>query len=266
MSKKPKEQVKYNPSISGASRVGKCVRAIQGKSVIITAIASAVIMLVCTCGFIYVSLTDIPENIKDPSGLGACVYLSWFFALEFTALFAVTPLSRDDEAIQRSALNGCGSIPELFMHLPVKKVDLYKHSFRYYSTALVSSTSLTIFLNAIYLVYSEYEKISAYISAVSIYLTLSSVLLYILFFDLRPNSGGNKKFHTGTTIAILALSFGIGALLMIGSDLIMKLQGSFIGAYAGVPAIAVSVLAAIFVIVMQKSVIEKRAIGTAWYD
>lgn len=266
MSKKPKEQVKYNPSISGASRVGKCVRAIQGKSVIITAIISAVIMLVCTCGFIYASLTDIPENIKDPSGIGACVYVAWFFTINFISIFAVTPLSRDNEAIQRSALNGCGSMPELFMHLPVKKVDLYKHSFRYYFVALVVQTSLTLFLNTIFLVYSEYEKISAYFSAVSIYLTLFSVLLYILFFDLRPKSDGNKKFHTGTTITFITLAFGIGILLMMGSDLIMKLQGSFVGAYAGVPAITVSVLAAIFVIVMQKAVIEKRAIGTAWYD
>ncbi len=266
MSKKPKEQVKYNPSLSGPSRVEKCVRAIQGKEIIACAICYTLFFLMGVVGLVITSLTEITKTIEDPSGLGASIYMVFFFALVSTSFFAVTPTARRDEQNQRSVLGGCGSISELFMHLPVKKVDLYKHSFRYYLVSLTTQSVVTIFLNVLILVKDEYEAISSYISVVSIYLTLFTVLLYILFFDLRPKSTGDGKFHSTTAIVVLMSAFGIGAALMLGSNFILKLQGSFICGYAGIPAIVVSVLAVIFVTVAEKAIIEKRAVGTAWYE
>lgn len=260
MSKK-KEQVKYNPKYSDLKRLRKLKNALVGKSVFWLTIVYTFFIVVMFGCVVFGGAFDTKDFIDGDGNLvGMFICCGAFMSIFPFAVNQIMPMNTEDTAKQRGALKGCPSVADALMMMPVKKIDAVKLSFRYYLIPLLLDAVIIIVSNIYCMIFPEFEIAKGSVAAVTFFLGLMMLLLYLSFF--------NQKFRNSlkTILIIVGIAFYVVWFGTMIGFLDKLFAVKLVVAFAGIPSIIYIALVVTAVILIQKLYTEKEVVKTAWID
>lgn len=260
MSKK-KEQVKYNPKYSDIKRLRKIKNALVGKSIIWLTVVYIIFTAIMFGCIVFGGALDTKDFLEGDGNLvGMFICCGAFMSIFPFAVNSVIPNSSEDSAKQRGAMNGCPSVAEAIMMMPVKKVDAVRLSFRYFLIPMLLDVAILIISNVYCIIFPEFEIAKGSVAAVTFFLGIMMVLMYFAFFNSKFKEM-LKSMLVIAGVAFYVVWFGT----MLGFlDKVFALK--VVQSFAGIPAIIYAVIAAVAIILIQKLYTEKEVLKTAWID
>ena len=261
---KVKEQVKFNPSWSEVKRLSATKNAIAPENkfinIILTLLAGVMV------GFLaFGCLFDPADFIEDGfESVGAFAFSGIFmllfgFALN-TSLPATALFSRKTEKQQAAAMGGCVNMYETFMHMPMKKITLYKHSFRHYAFFMILGSLPCIIMNAAILFIPELAAIKSIASLTTFLEGFFILAMYLAYFGVfNMNKKAVSACFTVSVVLFYVVWFGC----MFGwLNFVAEIK--FLTALAGIPCIFITVLVIAAIFAIEKLYLEKREANGAW--
>ncbi len=260
---KVKEQVKFDPEWSEVRRLRKTKDAIAPENNFVSGFfaffaALMIGFLAFSCWF------DTEEFIADGfESVGAFAFSGVFMLLFLFALQTSLPakgLFRKTEKMQQSALGGCVNLYETFMHMPMKKITLYKHSFRHYVFFMIAGSLPCILMNAAILFMPELEAIKGIAALMTILEGFFMLALYFAYFGVfNMNKKAVSACFTVSVVLFYIVWFGC----MFGwLNFVAEIK--FFTALAGIPSICITLLVIAAVTAIEKLYLEKREANGAW--
>lgn len=263
MAKKKKEQVKYNPSYSNVKRTKKVFRCLIGKTNIVISIVYVVMALLMLAACVFGAIFDTKDFLEDRSTLPTFCCTSAFMAFMLFTLNSCIPNDPAAASKARGNLDGCATITETMMHLPIRKIDTYKLSFRSFmiSSAFVFFSS--VFPNVMIIIDDRFEVVKGTLGVWGTTAVVFILVSYLLsFYVIRGLSEKARGVILSATLIIYYIIW-IGLMTGFAYKLIDIDIFGFLSGYVG---IALSLICVIAIVVIQKAVVEKRAEKTAWYQ
>lgn len=263
MAKKKKEQVKYNPSLSSVKRFGKARGAVIGRQTMVLTLIYGIISIVILA--LYISGFFLGKDASEGGAATSSVCLTTSFFGIFLFMFnSSIPSDKQDLDTARGALSGgCASVSEVFMHMPVTKLDIYKHSFKYFILAEVVVLAGSIASNIAMAVTDKYEVFAGMSAMTSILSATMILFVYLFMFKIFKNIP--KKVEKTLTIIGVIIFYIVWFGTMIFEDASAKAV-EILAPLAGIPALCISIVTFIAVLLIHKLYTEKRVANTAWYD
>lgn len=263
MAKKKKEQVKYNPSYSNVKRTKKVFRCLIGKTNIVISIVYVVMALLMLVAAVFGAIFDTKDFLEDKSTLPTFCCTSAFMAFMLFTLNSCIPNDPATASKARGNLDGCATITETMMHLPIRKIDTYKLSFRSFMIASTFVFFSSVFPNVMIIIDDRFEVVKG---TLGIWGTTAAVFIlvsYLLsFYVIRGLSEKARGVILSATLIIYYVIW-IGLMTGFAYKLIDIDMFGFLSGYVG---IALSLICVIAIVIIQKAVVEKRAEKTAWYQ
>ncbi len=262
MSRKVKEQVKYNPSYSSVKRTNKVFKALIGNTnrwvYVLYVILIIFMFIVSTCWAVFDSADFIEDDSTSMFG-----YMLTFFAITLFTINSCVP--NNDTKTQekaRGTVNGCAAVSEVMMHLPITKLDAYRLSFRSYLASMTFPICHILILNIMSVVDERFEAVAVSTGLLNLIFVIFNVFIYLTFFNVLKLSDKTK----GHLLHIFFLTFEavwILSMFKTGKEI---LELPVFKVFAGIPGIVMLICMCAAVIIIQKKVVEKRAASTAWYQ
>lgn len=263
MSRKPKEQVKYNPKYSDVKRADRVKYAITGKGLIAGNIFCMLFFLLMSAFNIIGGAVDTEEFLEGGGEtLSVFLFSGVMFLFAFYSMNTCINSNTANAKQYRTALKGCPGISEVLMTLPVTKLTAYRVSFRYFTVCLLGVGVNLIVMNIYCLVIDGFECALGVVSAMSI---ICPVVLFVLYITMFGVISLNSKTigRLNSVVLIIYYIVWIGSIAGVFNKFYAL---EFMHAPAGVPSLVfvVLVIAAIFVI--EKAYVEKKAKEAAWFN
>lgn len=261
---KVKEQVKYNPDWSETKRVEKVRRALAGPSNMGVAIAFTVLAGLMFGFLVFGCIFDPADFFEDGVeelcvfGCGGVFMLFMLFMLH-TAL----PFSKNVNAMDRAQRNiakGSYRFVDTYMHLPVRRVALYKQSFRPFFLMMLLGSLPGLFINVMVQIRPLLDFAKGFAAMMCIVLPVLFTVYYMVYFGVLRL---NKKTATKVCTVVFVLFY----VIWMGSmfDVFHAVYDwEVLRMLAGVPSICVNAVLLAAVAVMQKLYAEKKQIYAAW--
>lgn len=261
---KVKEQVKYNPKWSDVRRVNATRKAVTGQSNTVLTIVFFIISLVMM-GIVLVSIIFDPEELFEDGfqSVSSMTFSGTFMSFFIFALNSSLPFLRmvnNSETKQKAMLGGCVSIFETFLHIPVKKVSLFRQTFRYFCVFLFFGTAPGIALNICVMLKPELHYAGGMASVSTIVAALFIVGMYCVNFGILGAKKDVMQKVYGVAIAVFYI-FWLGCMLGFFDEFIMSEP---LCAIAGLPCIILAVLCIAAVFAVEKLYVEKREKNASW--
>lgn len=263
MAKKKKEQVKYNPSYSNVKRTKKVFRCLIGKTNIAISIVYVVMALLMLAAAVFGAIFDTKDFLEDKSTLPTFCCTSAFMAFMLFTLNSCIPNDPAAASKARGNLDGCATITETMMHLPIRKIDTYKLSFRSFMIASVFVFFSSVFPNVMIIIDERFETVKGTLGVWGTTAVVFILVSYLLsFYVIRGLSEKARGVILSATLIIYYIIW-IGLMTGFAYKLIDIDMFGFLSGYVG---IALSLICVIAIVIIQKAVVEKRAEKTAWYQ
>lgn len=263
MAKKKKEQVKYNPSYSNVKRTKKVFRCLTGKTNIVISIIYVVIALLMLTAAVFGAIFDTKDFLEDKTTLPTFCCTSAFMAFMLFTLNSCIPNDPATASKARGNLDGCATITETMMHLPIRKIDAYKLSFRSFMMASVFVFISSVFPNVMIIIDDRFEVVKGTLGVWGTTAAVFILVSYLLsFYVIRGLSEKARGVILSATLIIYYIIW-IGLMTGFAYKLIDIDMFGFLSGYVG---IALSLICVITIVAIQKAVVEKRAEKTAWYQ
>lgn len=259
---KTKEQVKYNPRLSAQRRLSKVKRAISPANTVFTLIF--VVLAGINMGIMgYDVFFEADSVLTDVSETIGIVFSSMFILLFIFVMNVTLPSSFHtpiNQKQQQAFSKGCVYIHEVLAHMPVTKVMLYRQSFRGYLFFMVGSSVPVIILNILIIISNTYDAIAPYTVIATVMEAFVMVLFYLGYFCIfYKNVKLMKKLLTIGVAIFYIVWFGS----MFGFlDFLANFET--LGVIAGVPSLCITLAAIAAVIIIEKCVLEKKAVNAPW--
>ncbi|MBQ8724316.1 MAG: hypothetical protein IJY74_01420 [Oscillospiraceae bacterium] len=260
---KVKEQVKFNPSWSEVKRLGRTKKAIAPENNILTIIL--ILLAGVMVGFLaFGCLFDPAEFIEDGhESVGAFAFSGAFMLLFVFALNTTLPatsLFRNTEKQQAAAMGGCVNMYETFMHMPMKKVTLYKQSFRHYAFFMIAGSLPSVILNGAVLFIPELAAIKGIAALTTILYGFMLLAFYFAYFGVFNMS--KKTVNACFTVSIVLFYVVLFGCMFGWMNFVAEIK--FLTALAGIPSICITVLVIAAIFAIEKLYLEKREANGAW--
>lgn len=263
MSKKVKEQVKYNPSYSSLQRTTKVFKALIGNTnrrlCVFYLILVIFMVITSSCWVIFDTKDFLEDGATSMFG-----YVITFMAFTLFALNSCIPnTDTKTQETARSNVRGCATVGEAMMHLPISKLDVYRLSFRSYLMFMLFSSIHVAVLNIMDIADERFESAAASTGLLNLIYVSLCICTYMTMFNVFKKM--NDKTKSGLLIGLLLIFYVAWMLPMLGiAKNIFELP--VFGFFAGIPGIIMLICTYAAVIIIQKTVVEKRAASTAWYQ
>lgn len=260
---KVKEQVKFDPSWSEVKRLRKTKDAIAPANRVLT-----VIMTLLACfmvGFLTYMCWFQPADFIDDGheSVGAFAFSGMFmllFAFALNTTLPATSLFRNTEKQQAAIAGGCVNLYETFMHMPMKKITLYKHSFRHFAFFMIAGSLPCVLLNLAIIFIPELEPVKCIAGLMTILEGFMLLAFYFAYFGVFNMS--KKSVNACFTVSIVLFYIAwFGSMFGILS-FVERIR--FLAAITGVPCICVTLLVIAAIIAIEKLHLEKREAKGAW--
>lgn len=259
MSKKPKQQVKYNPDWSEVKRADKVKYAISGNSAKWGNLVFLLIPLLFLVITVIASVFETKDFVSDSDVVLFCYNI--FLLLVFLFVFnAVMPPTKSENQAQ-SQKDGCFSVYKLYTHLPVKKIAVAKMSFRYFIFGAAISLVTCVFINFMAVINSDYDSLKSTVGLISVFISVFLVTEHIYFF--RQYCMKTKKSRFLRIEMVVLYIFWVASNFGILNDFYSLECFRILGGYVG---IAVALAAFVTIIVVQKAYFEKKIKEGSWND
>lgn len=260
---KVKEQVKYDPKWSDVKRVNAARMDIVGRTSIVLTIIFGIVSLLMSGVMICSVFMDDKEFFEDGfQGVASMAFSGTFIAFFIFTLNSTLPFMRMAKGFekQKAMLGGCVNIYETFAHMPIRKVSLFKQSFRYYCFMLFMETVPSIILNITILMNPELSFAGGMVTVITIASVVFSVIMYgAVFGILGKNKTSIGKFYTGALVVFYIL--WMGCMFGFFDEFVMAEP---LCVLAGIPCICFAVIGIVSVILIEKLYVEKHEINASW--
>lgn len=261
---KVKEQVKFDPAWSEVKRLGKTKSAIAPENKIVN-IALTIFAGVMVGFLAFDCLFDPSAFIEDGFESAGAFAFSGVFMLFFafalnTSLPATALYSRKTEKRQAAAMGGCVNLYETFMHMPMTKLTLYKHSFRHFAFFMIAGSLPCIIMNAAVLFVPELAAIKGIAALITLLEGFFIFALYLAYFGVFNM---NKKAVSACFTVSIVLFYIVWFGCMFGW-LNFLTEIKLLTALAGIPSICVTILVIAAIAAVEKLYLEKREEKGAW--
>lgn len=263
MAKKKKEQVKYNPSYSNVKRTRKVFRCLIGKTNIAISIVYVVMALLMLAACVFGAIFDTKDFLEDKSILPTFCCSSAFMAFMLFALNNCIPNNPAAASKARGNLDGCATITETMMHLPIRKIDAYKLSFRTFMIAAAFVFFSSLFPNVMIVIDDRFEVVKGTLGVWGTTAVVFILVSYLLSFYVLRNLSEKARGVILSAVLIIYYIIWIGLMTGFAYKLIDIDMFGFLSGYVG---IALTIVCVVAIVVIQKTVVEKRAAKTAWYQ
>lgn len=263
MSKKVKEQVKYNPSYSSLKRTTKVFKALIGNTnrwVCVLYLILVIFMIIASsCWVIFDTKDFLEDGAKSMFG-----YVITFITFTLFALNSCIPnTDTKTQETARSNVRGCATVGEAMMHLPITKLDVYRLSFRSYLMFMLFSSIHIAVLNIMDIADERFEAAAASTGLLNLIYAALCICTYMTVFNVFKKVSDKTK--SGLLIGLILIFYVAWILPMIGiAEKVFELP--VFGFFAGIRGIIMLICTYAAVIIIQKTVVEKRAASTAWYQ
>lgn len=262
MSKKVKEQVKYNPEFSSVKRTKKVFKALIGKTnrwVCVFYLIFVIFMVIgSSCWAVFDSVDFLKDN--DTSMFG---YVIMFMSFTLFALNSCIPNDIKTQESARGNVHGCATVGEAMMHLPITKLDVYRLSFRAYFAFMVFPAIHITIINIMHIVDERFETVTASTGLLNLIYAVLSLCAYLTTFNVFRKVSNEIK--SGLLITLLLIFYVVWILPMF--EIFKKIfELPVFSIFAGISGLIMLVCTFATVIIIQKTVVEKRAASTAWYQ
>ncbi|MDD6269514.1 MAG: hypothetical protein PUA84_05610 [Oscillospiraceae bacterium] len=261
---KVKEQVKYNPKWSGERRVNAARKAVSGQSNAVLTIVFFIFSLILL-GVVCVSIILNPEGLFEDGfqSVSSITFSGTFMSFFIFALNSSLPylkVMKNAETKQKAMLGGCVSIFETFLHMPVKKISLFRQTFRYFCIFVFFGIAPGIIMNVCVMLKPELYYAGGMASVSTIVAVMFIVGMYCANFGVFgvKNEAVQKAF--GVILAAFYI-FWIGCMLGLFDEFILSEPFC---AIAGLPCIILAVLCIAAVFAVEKLYVEKREKNGYW--
>lgn len=259
---KQKEQVKYNPKLSDVRRADKAKYAVTGNYLYACNAVFIVIGLLMSCVFILGGIFGGVEYVEEDADSVIMFISNAAFMLFFLyACNAILPANKQTQ--NSSKIDGCLFIYKLFCHMPVTQLTIVKLSFRYFTLMTSVVCSVLTAGNLLVLCTDRFAPVSGHIGFISFMLAVAMVTLH--YNGFRQYSKGLSKKAS----IINAIAIAVFYLLWFGSMMNLfdpVFAHPVVKALGGIPGLAVIAAAYIWVLIYQKTVVEKKAALSSWRD
>lgn len=265
MSKKAKEQVKFNADLTEKQRYTKLKLALKGeKSVLVITIIYGVFFLFMLGIVIGGSIFDTIDMLEGGSGsislfCSTAIFMLYFFF----AINTIFPTSKTEKNAS-SKVDGCFSEYKTLLVMPIDKKALISDNFKHFLVVDIISTAIVIMLNVFALVIRDFSTAKAMTGYYSIMISLLCYAFYLVLFSKFTD---NKiKKHSSKILTVLIIIFYI---LWLGSTIkITKFIDDikFFEVISGYFSIAFSIISFVAVILTHKFYILKKAQNRSWDD
>ncbi len=261
---KTKEQVKYNPRLSAQKRFSDAKSEISPGNTALTiifVILAGVMMGVMGYDVIFETEDVIADGAMDT--IGTFAFSSMFMLLFGFAMNTMLPasfLTQNHQRQQQALSKGCVYFHEVFAHMPVTKIMLYKQSFRWYLFFMVGSSIPVITLNILSVVDSVYSAIAPITVIATILEAVVMILFYLGYFCV---------FHKNAKLMKNLLTAGVAIFYIVWFGCMFGFLGFLteveaLGVIAGVPSLCITLVAIGVVIIIEKCIVEKKAVNAPW--
>lgn len=261
MSKKPKEQVKFNSKLSRVTRLAKARNAVYGRcAVVMTGLSLCVSLLtisICFVGLFF----DRDDFLNHSSGdaLSMLFFTGVFLSIVSLFKMAVIP-GADNSKKNRSITNNCSSIADLMSAMPIKRSDAYAASFRWFFISMAISIASAIVLNTACLFDSGMSVVRSAVGFISVVIAVFYFVFFLTVFDVIL---AKEKIITIIQSVWLIIYHVIWFSSFFGGSRIIY-QNDFFSTISGVPALILCFADVIAIVAIEKLYIEKKGKGRQW--
>lgn len=265
MSKKAKEQVKFNPNLTEKKRYTKFKLALKGeKSVLVITIIYGVMALFMLGIVIGGSIFDTIDMLEGGSGTismfcSTAIFMLYFFFMINT----IFPTSKTEKNASSKA-DGCFSEYKTLLVLPVDKNAVINDDFKHFLVVDITSTAIVIMLNVFALVIKDFSTAKAMTGFYSIMISLLCYAFYLVLFSKFTDN--KLKKYSSKILTVLIIIFYI---LWLGSTVkITKFIDNlkFFEVISGYFSIAFSIISLVAVILTHRFYTLKKAQNRSWDD
>ncbi len=261
---KTKEQVKYNPRLSQSRRFSKATRALAPANIVLTIILCVLALLMAGVLAVDMFVTgDILKDSKSVETIGTFAFSSMFMLLFMFGVNTTLPanfMSKNTEKQQQALMKGCVYYHEVFAHMPVKKVTLYKQSFNWYVLFMLGSSIPVLALSIAHIADSKFESAAPMVTVTAILEAVLMIVFYLGYFGIFNKK---KKLMQSILTTGIVIFYIIWLGCMFGFlKFITEIEA--LGAIAGVPTLCITLAAIAAIIVIEKCFIEKDAEKSPW--
>lgn len=259
---KVKEQVRYNPKLSEASRVYRVQKFFTGKAV---NVATGVILgfgLFMFAALLIGSAFDTKGMLEGEGGtLSLFIFNGTFAMYMFVGLGTVFPANSKTDNEYKSSMKGCVSTYYVLSTLPVSKVSVVKSSFRRFLLGMSILAAVSVILN-IEIIFIEELEIMALgeTGFVSFVLAIAMAAFYLTTFVKFVCRNKLIEKLSSATLVVFYIVW-IGSMFGFFNKIYTL---AFFEAVAGVPAIVITAVSYVATITVHKLCIERRSKGSGW--
>lgn len=261
---KVKQQVKYNPKWSEVKRVDAARVAIVGNAnIVLSIIFTAFALLMIGVMIISVILNPKAFFEDDFQSIASVAFSGTFMTFAVFALNTTLPffrISKGLDAKQEAMLGGCVNISKTFAHMPIKKISLFKQSFRYYSLMLFITTLPCILLNIIIMSDPELHFAGGMVTVATIAIFTFEFIMYFANFGILGKNENLLKLLVKCSFVVYYV-FWIAAMWGFCDSFVMAEP---LCVLAGIPCICFVVIGLAAIIIIEKLYVEKHAGVTSW--
>lgn len=261
---KVKQQVKYNPKWSEVKRVDAARVAIVGNAnIVLSIIFTAFALLMIGVMIISVILNPKAFFEDDFQSIASVAFSGTFMTFAVFALNSTLPffrISKGLDAKQEAMLGGCVNISKTFAHMPIKKVSLFKQSFRYYCLMLLITVLPCIALNIVIILNPELHFAGGMVSVATIAILTFEFIMYFANFGVLGKNENLLKLLVKCSFVVYYI-FWIGAMFGLFDRFVMAKP---LCALAGIPCICFAVIIVAAIIVIEKLYVERHESITPW--
>lgn len=191
-----------------------------------------------------------------------CIALTFFAIGNGMILHSDLSLRRIKKA--RSIANGCTSYTSLYSTMPLTRKTVQKTSFRSYMIwTVLPIVAFNIILNILAMIVDGFQPIMGSVGLASLISLAAMIILYICFFGVYKRTEKTERIKTALYWVLYFVFIGVtvfGLLIEWCNEVV------FLMALAGIPAIVLAVAAALFILLREKLVYEKKLTFAAWFD
>lgn len=261
---KKKKQIEYDPKLSEEKRFRKLITDLWSKFWIIVArvICMGVIALI-----IFGIASSYFDNgfFEDENGsgiIGMCFCLVFFSfgngMMNYTEL-GVSKLKKT-----RGVLNGCPSFGFLYSTMPLTRKTVQKTSFRSFMIwTVLPVVTFNVVLNILAVIVDGYQPLRGSVCLATLISLAALVIFSVLSFGVYKSTEKTERIRTIVFWVLYAVFMGS----FMFSGFYQWCNGvGILKALAGIPAIVLTVAVAVFILLREKLVYEKKLTFAAWFD
>ncbi len=261
---KEKKQIEYDPSLSEEKRFQKLITDLWSRFwiVVVRVIFVGLIALII---FGIVSSYFDKDFFEDEDGsgiMGMCVCLV-FFALG-NGMMNYTELVVSRLKKSRGVLNGCPSFGILYSTMPLTRKTVHKTSFRSFMIwTVLPVVTFNVVLNVLAMIVEGFQSLLGIVGLATLISLAALVIFSVLCFGVYKSTEKTERIRTIVFWVLYAVFMGS----FMFSGFYQWCNGvGILKALAGIPAIVLTVAVAVFILLREKLVYEKKLTFAAWFD